>query len=125
MKKELTDVVFVLDRSGSMAELTDDTIGGFNAFIEKQRAEPGDCRLTTVLFHDQYEILHDGIELERVGQLTGRHYFASHERLPGRSAPEKQEGGEGLAGRRNQAQRVISGSALLGSNIEKLPENLW
>lgn len=76
MKKDSTEVVFILDRSGSMAHLTDDTIGGFNSFIEKQKTEPGECKLTTVLFDDQYEILHDGVDLKKVSDLTNTEYFA-------------------------------------------------
>jgi uncharacterized protein YegL len=72
----LTEIVVVLDRSGSMAPLTDDTIGGFNAFIEKQKQEPGSARLTTVLFYDKYDILHDNIDLKVVLPITGKEYFA-------------------------------------------------
>ena len=70
MNNNLTEIVFILDRSGSMQTLTDDTIGGFNSFIEKQKREPGDAILTTVLFDDQYEILHDGVNLRDVKPLT-------------------------------------------------------
>lgn len=76
MKKDLTEVIFILDRSGSMSPLAEDTIGGFNSFIAQQRAEPGECRLTTVLFDDQYEILHDNVDIHSVPELTSKDYFA-------------------------------------------------
>lgn len=76
MKKNLTEIVFVLDRSGSMENLTNDTIGGFNSFIEEQKKEKGKALLTTVLFDDKYEILHDGINLKDVQPLTNKDYFA-------------------------------------------------
>ena len=76
MNNNLTEIVFILDRSGSMQTLTDDTIGGFNSFIEKQKREPGDAILTTVLFDDQYEILHDGVNLRDVKPLTREDYYA-------------------------------------------------
>lgn len=76
MKENLTEIVFILDRSGSMSSLTDDTIGGYNAFIEQQKKEPGEARLTTVLFDDKYELLHDGVNLNDVAPLTHDEYFA-------------------------------------------------
>ena len=75
MKADLTEVVFILDRSGSMAGLVDDTIGGFNSFIRDQRNADGECFLTTVLFDDQYEILHDHIDLKEVKDITAKEYF--------------------------------------------------
>ena len=59
MKKNLTELVFILDRSGSMAGLEGDTIGGFNAMIEKQRGEPGEAVISTVLFDNETEVIHD------------------------------------------------------------------
>lgn len=76
MDKELTEIIFILDRSGSMVDLTNDTIGGFNSFIEKQKLEPGKARLTTVLFDDRYEILHDCVDINLVSSLTDKEYFA-------------------------------------------------
>lgn len=76
MKEDFTELVFVLDRSGSMAGLVSDTIGGFNALIEKQKREPGGCVVTTVLFDDQYELLHDRVPLERIPPITEREYYA-------------------------------------------------
>jgi hypothetical protein len=73
MNQNLTEIVFILDRSGSMAGLENDTIGGFNGFIKKQ-AEVGQTSLTTVLFDDRYEILHNGIDAGKV-VLTSDEYF--------------------------------------------------
>ena len=75
MKKNLTELVFILDRSGSMAGLEKDTIGGFNAMIEKQRGEPGEARISTVLFDNETEVIHDRIPLDRVPALTEKEYF--------------------------------------------------
>ncbi|WP_033543768.1 vWA domain-containing protein [Planococcus sp. CAU13] len=74
MKNETTELVFILDKSGSMAGLEKDTIGGFNAFIQKQRGLPGDVRVTTVLFNHAYVLLHDRISLEGVSPLTEDDY---------------------------------------------------
>ncbi|MCD7922917.1 MAG: VWA domain-containing protein [Clostridiales bacterium] len=76
MKETLTELVFILDRSGSMSRLTDDIIGGFNSMIEKQKKEPGEAVVTTVLFDDKYEILHDHLPLQKVKPLTNKEYFA-------------------------------------------------
>jgi uncharacterized protein YegL len=76
MKDNLTEIVFILDRSGSMRNLTDDTIGGFNSFIETQKGENGEATLTTVLFDDEYELLHDGVNIQDVKELTNKEYFA-------------------------------------------------
>ena len=70
-----TELVFILDRSGSMSGLESDTIGGFNAMLEKQQAEPGKCRITTVLFDHAYEVLHDRIDIKAVNKLTAKEYF--------------------------------------------------
>lgn len=61
MQKGLTELVFILDRSGSMSGLESDTIGGFNGMLNKQKKEEGDANVTTVLFDDQIEIIHDPI----------------------------------------------------------------
>jgi uncharacterized protein YegL len=76
MGKSLTELVFILDRSGSMSGLEGDTIGGFNAMLEKQKKEPGEAMVTTVLFDDQYELLHDRINLMGVMPMTDREYYA-------------------------------------------------
>lgn len=72
---DLTEIVFILDRSGSMCNIVDDTIGGFNTFIEKQKTEPGKANITTVLFDDKYEVLHDGVPLEDITPMTTKEYF--------------------------------------------------
>jgi uncharacterized protein YegL len=76
MNDNLTEIVFILDRSGSMAALEKDTIGGFNSFIENQKKEPGEAVLTTVLFDSLYEVLHDHVNLKKVKPLTNKDYFA-------------------------------------------------
>lgn len=76
MRENLTEMVFVLDRSGSMRSLTADTIGGFNELIEKQKKIEGDAYVTTVLFDHEYEMLHDHVSLKDVAPLTDREYFA-------------------------------------------------
>lgn len=74
MKKDMTELVFILDRSGSMAGLESDTIGGYNAFLQKQKKQDGECRITTVLFDNQIELLHDRIDLPAVRPLTEQDY---------------------------------------------------
>lgn len=76
MNTNLTELVFVLDRSGSMAGLVADTIGGYNAMIEKQKKEPGDAIVTTVLFDNRYEMLYSGVDIQKVEPLTDKQYFA-------------------------------------------------
>jgi hypothetical protein len=75
MKKDLTELIFILDRSGSMSGLESDTIGGYNAMLEKQKKEPGEVVLTTVLFDDGYELLHDRINLKGIAAITEKEYF--------------------------------------------------
>ena len=75
MKKNLTELVFILDRSGSMQGLEGDTIGGFNAMIEKQKKEPGEAFVSTVLFDDQTEVLHDRVKVSDVQPITGKEYY--------------------------------------------------
>ena len=75
MKKGLTEMVFILDRSGSMASLTEDTIGGFNSMIERQKAQEGEALVSTVLFSDQSTVIHDRVDIRRVEPLTERQYF--------------------------------------------------
>lgn len=75
MKKDLTELVFILDRSGSMSGLESDTIGGYNAMLEKQKKEPGEAVITTVLFDDKYELLHDRINLRGIAPITDREYY--------------------------------------------------
>lgn len=75
MKKGLTELVFILDRSGSMSGLESDTIGGYNSLLDKQKKEAGECIITTVLFDDKYELLHDRINIKGVVPITGKEYF--------------------------------------------------
>lgn len=79
MKKEIrnntTELVFILDRSGSMAGLEADTIGGFNSMIEKQKKQDGKCYVSTVLFDHETQIVHDRVELSSVRPMTGNDYF--------------------------------------------------
>lgn len=74
MKKNLTELVFILDKSGSMAGLERDTIGGFNAMLEKQKVLDGECRITTVLFDNRYELLHDRTDIRAVRPITAKEY---------------------------------------------------
>ena len=74
MKKNLTELVFILDRSGSMAGLEADTIGGFNAMIEKQKAAGGDAYVSTVLFSHDSRVIHDRVNLQEVKPLTAQDY---------------------------------------------------
>lgn len=77
MKKGLTEMVFILDKSGSMWNLTDDTIGGFNSMIEQQKSEDGEAYVTTVLFNRHHETLHDHINIQDVKPITHKDYCAS------------------------------------------------
>lgn len=74
MKNNLTELVFILDKSGSMSGLESDTIGGFNSMLKKQKAVDGDCRITTVLFDNNYELLHDRIDIQAVSEMTDKEY---------------------------------------------------
>ena len=75
MKNNLTELVFILDRSGSMAGLESDTIGGFNSLIEKQRKQDGECYVSTILFDHVSEVLHDRVKLSEVDKLTENDYM--------------------------------------------------
>ena len=77
MKENLTELVFILDKSGSMSGLEKDTIGGFNSFIKKQKEEAGDAILSTILFSDSFDVLHDRVNIKEVKELTNKDYFAS------------------------------------------------
>lgn len=74
MKKGLTELVFILDKSGSMGGLETDTIGGYNAMLEKQKAVDGECHITTVLFDNQWELLHDRMDIKAVYPITEKEY---------------------------------------------------
>jgi uncharacterized protein YegL len=75
MKTNTTELVFILDRSGSMSGLEADTIGGFNGILKKQKEEPGAAFVTTVLFDDRYEILHDRINVLELNPITEKEYY--------------------------------------------------
>ncbi len=75
MRKGLTEVVFILDRSGSMSGLEGDTIGGFNSMIEKQRKEEGEAYISTVLFDDQTEVLYDRVPVAKVEPMNDSQYY--------------------------------------------------
>ena len=75
MKKGLTELVFILDRSGSMSGLESDTIGGYNSMLKKQKEEVGEAIITTVLFDDRYELLHDRYNLKGVLPITEKEYY--------------------------------------------------
>lgn len=75
MKNKLTELVFILDRSGSMQGLERDTIGGFNAMLEKQKGEPGQALVSTILFDDRVEVLHDRVKVGKVPAITDKDYY--------------------------------------------------
>ncbi len=75
MKKNLTEIVFILDRSGSMGGLENDTIGGFNAMIQKQMAEDGEAYVSTVLFDNLTEVIHDRVGIREIRPLTRKDYY--------------------------------------------------
>lgn len=70
-----TEIIFILDRSGSMSGLEEDTIGGFNSMLKKQKKENGEAVITTILFDDQYELLHDRKDIKDIQSLTREDYF--------------------------------------------------
>ncbi len=74
MKNNITEIVFILDKSGSMNGLEKDTIGGFNSMLKKQRGEEGTAYVSTVLFNDRSEVIHDRVPIEKVEQMTERDY---------------------------------------------------
>ena len=77
MKKNLTELVFILDRSGSMAGLESDTIGGYNSFLEKQKEEDGSCLVSTVLFNQHSKVIHDRVDLVKIEKMERKDYLAS------------------------------------------------
>lgn len=74
MKKDLAEIVFILDKSGSMAGLESDTIGGYNAMLQKQLKGEGEVIVTTVLFNHEYELLHDRINIKGISPITEEEY---------------------------------------------------
>ena len=75
MKKNLTEIVFILDRSGSMSGLEADTVGGFNAMSAKQKKEPGEALISTVLFDDESVVIHDRVPVQNIAPMTERDYY--------------------------------------------------
>ena len=75
MKKTLTEIVYILDRSGSMSGLEADTIGGFNSMIEKQKQTGEKAYVSTVLFDDRTKVIHDRVPIEKVDKITNKEYF--------------------------------------------------
>ena len=75
MKKGLTELVFILDKSGSMGGLESDTIGGYNSMLSKQKEIDGECFITTVLFDNNYTLLHDRIDIRAVSPITTKEYY--------------------------------------------------
>ena len=74
MNNNLTEIVFIMDRSGSMAGLEDDTIGGFNAMVEKQKKEQGEALLSAVLFSDGNQVIYDRVDIQKVEPMTDQQY---------------------------------------------------
>lgn len=75
MNKNLTELVFIIDKSGSMSGLENDTIGGFNSLIEKQKKETGKAIVSTILFSDVIGVIHDRLDIDQVPNLTSKDYF--------------------------------------------------
>ncbi len=74
MKKNLTELVFILDRSGSMSGMEEDTIGGFNAMIEKQKKLEGEAIVSTVLFSTSSKVLHDRVDIDKIEPMNDNQY---------------------------------------------------
>ena len=75
MRKGLTEIIFILDRSGSMAGLEGDTIGGYNSMLDRQKKEDGEAIVSTVLFDDRSEVLHDRVSLDKMEHITEQAYY--------------------------------------------------
>lgn len=75
MNNKMTELVFILDRSGSMSGLESETIGGFNSMLKKHKNLDAGCRITTVLFDNQYELLHDRLDIRQVAPITKKEYY--------------------------------------------------
>ncbi len=75
MNKNLTEIVYILDRSGSMGGLEEDTIGGFNSMMDKQKKADGEALVSTVLFDDVCEVLHDRVPLDKIEKMTDAQYY--------------------------------------------------
>ena len=75
MNNNLTELIMILDMSGSMRNLTSDTIGGYNSLIDEQKKQPGEAKVTTILFDDRYIILHDREDIQKVNPITDKEYM--------------------------------------------------
>lgn len=75
MKKNLTEMVFILDKSGSMQGLESDTIGGFNSMIERQKQQDGEALVSTVLFSNDSKVIHDRVDIREIEPLTDQQYY--------------------------------------------------
>ena len=75
MRNDLIEVVFILDKSGSMNGLEKDTIGGYNKLLEEQKLLPGDVTVSTVLFNDAIEVIHDRVSIKEVNAITENEYY--------------------------------------------------
>ena len=75
IRKNLTEMVFILDKSGSMSGREKDTIGGFNSMIERQKKEPGEALVSTILFSNESKVIHDRVELSKIEPMTDRQYY--------------------------------------------------
>ena len=75
MKKNLTEVVCILDKSGSMSGLERDTVGGYNSMIEKQKKEDGEAYISTVLFSDYSKVIHDRVRVDKIEPMTEKEYY--------------------------------------------------
>ena len=77
MKKDLTELVFILDKSGSMADLAADTVGGYNSLLEQNKEAPGEALVSTVLFDSRVKVVHDRVPIARIAPLTRKDYVPS------------------------------------------------
>jgi len=77
MKADLSEIAIILDESGSMQEITNDTIGGYNSFIETQKEIPGEAKLTLVKFNTDYNVIHNGLDIKTVPLLSNKTYYPS------------------------------------------------
>ncbi|MDY0277743.1 MAG: VWA domain-containing protein [Acholeplasma sp.] len=75
MKENLTEIVFIIDRSGSMGGLEAETIGGYNDFLKKQKAVEGEAIISTVLFNDYFKVIHNRVDIKKVGYITNNEYY--------------------------------------------------
>ena len=75
MNNNLTELIMILDMSGSMRNLTSDTIGGYNSLIDEQKKQPGEAKVTTILFDDRYIVLHDREDIQKVNPLVELWYL--------------------------------------------------